>query len=579
MFRYVELFSGIGGFRTALDELGGQCVMASEIDSYAMKAYQALFGGAPELRGDVTEIDAEDVPDHDLLVGGFPCQSFSVAGHRRGFADTRGTLFFDIVRIASHKRPKLLLLENVKGLLNHDGGHTFDTMALVLNDIGYTIDFTVLNSKFYGVPQNRERVIIVASRDAPHENWEPVGTDVVAKTKRRIAELGVKTFNFDWPLNDCVTTRLRDVLETNVAANYYLSDEKTAVLLKQLGDRISQEPFIVHNVYGGFNESKPRIFEEEAPTIRTAAGGGHIPSVVEPYIIDDQGRTTRSLTPSDLAPSLRAQSHGNEPKLVEPFIIDPRQHIDARSGKGARVYWDTVPTINATEHKEPKLVAEIAVVNSYGTLIERQDDVSTAIDANYYKGLDNHGQRTHVLEQGCSLRTRAYCGQAQQLEVRTDGISNTVTSVTKDAMVLTPEAVPEWVPKPDDINLSLRGGGRNSFTAKHNHEYIAEEVRAVLTPDYVNKAQNGQRFKADGEPMFTLTTQDRHGVAMGAFQRYRIRKLTPLECWRLQSFTDEQHETVKNIGISDTQRYKMAGNAVTVNVIRAVGKQLKPLLE
>src|SRR5690606_35674820 len=121
----------------------------------------------------------------------FPCQAFSVAGQRKGFEDTRGTLFFEIARIASEKKPRLLLLENVKGLLSHDGGNTFEVMCRTLNEIGYAIDFRVLNSKYFGVPQNRERIFIVADRDAAHEPWnigkgnKGAGADVVTKAKRK----------------------------------------------------------------------------------------------------------------------------------------------------------------------------------------------------------------------------------------------------------------------------------------------------------------------------------------------------------------------------------------------------------
>lgn len=205
MFKYIELFAGIGGFRSALDSLGGKCVFASEIDSFATQSYKALYDGAPELHGDITKIDARDIPDHDVLVGGFPCQAFSVAGQRKGFDDTRGTLFFEIARIAKEKQSRLMLLENVKGLLSHDKGRTVEVMAQALNDIGYAIDFAVLNSKYYGVPQNRERIFIVAHRDVGHAEWDVKGTDVVAKAKKRIQALGIRTFNFDWPTDGKVT--------------------------------------------------------------------------------------------------------------------------------------------------------------------------------------------------------------------------------------------------------------------------------------------------------------------------------------------------------------------------------------
>src|SRR5690606_12170926 len=156
-FTYVSLFSGIGGFEQALNKLGGKCVFASEIDKFAAKAYATLYGDE-HLHGDITEIDTDDIPDHDLLVGGFPCQAFSVAGKRLGFEDTRGTLFFEMARLAKAKQPKVVLAENVKGLVGHDKGRTLNTIVQTLCDIGYTVDFNVLNSKYFGVPQNRERI-------------------------------------------------------------------------------------------------------------------------------------------------------------------------------------------------------------------------------------------------------------------------------------------------------------------------------------------------------------------------------------------------------------------------------------
>src|SRR5690625_2726931 len=242
-FNYVSLFSGIGGFEQALNRLGGTCVFASEIDKFAAQAYETLYGEAPA--GDITKIEAKDIPDHDLLVGGFPCQSFSVAGKREGFEDTRGTLFFDIARIAAEKKPKALLLENVKGLVNHDKGNTLDTMIQTLNDIGYVVDFDVLNSKYFGVPQNRERIFIVAIRkdlveSEPFNDEATTGNTIVPKGKRRIGAWA-KTLNFDFPEQMEVTTRLRDILESEVDEKYYLDEEKTAKLVAQLEGQ-TEEP-------------------------------------------------------------------------------------------------------------------------------------------------------------------------------------------------------------------------------------------------------------------------------------------------------------------------------------------------
>lgn len=188
--KYFSMFTGVGGFELGIqqayerlldnksetDELQTKqnissnnsdsiqrtatCVGFSEIDKYASQLLSIKW---PDITnyGDATKLNPEQLPDFDLLVGGFPCQSFSIAGKRRGFDDTRGTLFFDIARILAHKKPQHLLLENVKGLLSHDGGRTFQTIIGVLTDLGYFIEWQVLNSKNFGVPQNRERVFIV----------------------------------------------------------------------------------------------------------------------------------------------------------------------------------------------------------------------------------------------------------------------------------------------------------------------------------------------------------------------------------------------------------------------------------
>ena len=157
--KYLSLFSGIGGFELGIG-VSGQCIGYSEIDKYANQIYQRHFPDHKNY-GDITLIKASDLPDFDLLVAGFPCQAFSIAGKRRGFEDTRGTMFFEIARIIREKRPRFLLLENVKGLLSHNKGATFVTIIATLDELGYDIQWQVLNSKNHGVPQNRERVFII----------------------------------------------------------------------------------------------------------------------------------------------------------------------------------------------------------------------------------------------------------------------------------------------------------------------------------------------------------------------------------------------------------------------------------
>lgn len=160
---YLSTFSGIGGFELGILRAvpAAECVGYSEIDKYALQVYANHFPTHANY-GDIVAIDAPALPDFDLLVGGFPCQAFSVAGKRAGFLDeTRGTLFFDLARILAAKRPRHFVFENVKGLLSHDGGRTFDTIVTALDELGYDLQWQVLNSKDWGVPQNRERIYIV----------------------------------------------------------------------------------------------------------------------------------------------------------------------------------------------------------------------------------------------------------------------------------------------------------------------------------------------------------------------------------------------------------------------------------
>ena len=168
LIRYFDMFAGIGGFRAGLDRAGGfQCVGHCEIDKYADASYRAIhdIGKEEVYYPDATKIDPGGMPDFDLLCGGFPCQSYSMAGHRLGFADPRGALFFEIARLAEAKRPSYLLLENVPGLLSHDQGRTFAAILSTLGDLGYHVEWSVLNSAAHGVPQSRRRVFLICYLD------------------------------------------------------------------------------------------------------------------------------------------------------------------------------------------------------------------------------------------------------------------------------------------------------------------------------------------------------------------------------------------------------------------------------
>ncbi|MFE8695972.1 DNA cytosine methyltransferase [Cytobacillus sp. FJAT-53684] len=201
-FKFIDLFAGIGGMRTAFQNLGGKCVFSSEWDLYAQKTYYENYGEVPF--GDITEIDENSVPEHDVLVAGFPCQAFSIAGRRGGFEDTRGTLFFDVARIIRAKRPRAIFLENVKGLVNHDKGKTLEVILNTLrNDLGYYVpEPKIINAVNFGVPQNRERIFIVGFS----------------------LETGINEFNYPTPNpNDL---RFIDIREENpVSVKYYLSTQ------------------------------------------------------------------------------------------------------------------------------------------------------------------------------------------------------------------------------------------------------------------------------------------------------------------------------------------------------------------
>lgn len=455
---FIDLFSGIGGFRSALQMNGHECLAFAKIDKYAKQSYKAIYNTENEQEWhDVTRITDDDFRHFknkaDIIVGGFPCQAFSIAGKRKGFEDTRGTLFFEIARAIKEVQPSYVLLENVKGLFSHDGGRTFGTIIQTLDELGFITEWGLFNSKYWGVPQNRERVYILATRKDKFK--EPLLFDLVKQQTE-------------------VTTRLIDVLENDVDEKYYLSEEKTKKLT------------LDHD-----------LSDDIEPTINVL------------------GNTS-----------------------VTGYRAHDVHDVDGIS-----------PTIAARDYKGPKQVA----IKQIGNIVDNKETYG-----------------------GNPQRGRVY---------NSEGLSPALNC--------------------------MRGGGLEPKIAV-----------PVLTPDRINKRQNGRRFKEDGDPMFTLTSQDRHGIAIreATKQGYaiaeqgdsvnvsfptsttrrgrvgkqvaqtlqagevnqgvvmkdiRIRKLTPLECWRLQGFTDEQFYKAKDSGVSNSQLYKQAGNSVTVNVVDVIVKQLK----
>ena len=199
--KFIDLFCGIGGFRIAFEEaceeneIASECVFSSDIDKYAQDSYEENFGERPS--GDITQIDENSIPNHDILFAGFPCQPFSIIGQMKGMNDTRGTLFFDIARIINAKKPKAFILENVKQLVGHDKGKTLKVIIKSLTDLGYHVQYSVLNALDYGLPQKRERIVIIGHQ-------EPIMFTFPSPTK---------------PYKD-----LKQILEKKVAKKYYASE-------------------------------------------------------------------------------------------------------------------------------------------------------------------------------------------------------------------------------------------------------------------------------------------------------------------------------------------------------------------
>jgi len=274
-YRFIDLFAGIGGIRTGFEEAfkeRASFVFASELDKYAQKTYASNYGDLPS--GDITTIEAKEIPPHDIILAGFPCQAFSVAGLRKGFEDTRGTLFFDVARIAKYHKPKVIFLENVKGFRNHDKGNTFRVVKETLEELGYKVYAEVLNAKHFGVPQNRERIYIVGFLDH----------DV--------------NFEFPKPLNKSV--KLGDILDKEVDAKYTISDKLWAG---------HQRRKLEHKKKGnGFGYS---MFTEESEYTSTISARYYKDG--SEILIEQKAKNPRKLTPREAG---RLQGFPDDFKIV-----------------------------------------------------------------------------------------------------------------------------------------------------------------------------------------------------------------------------------------------------------------------
>jgi len=266
-YNAIDLFAGIGGIRIGFENAFNKSIsfkMSSEIDKNAQITYQKNFNDTPH--GDITKIKEEDIPPHDILLAGFPCQAFSVAGYRKGFEDTRGTLFFDVARIARFHKPSILFLENVKGFVGHDNGNTFKTVIKTLEDLGYHIAHKVLNTMEYSnIPQNRERIYIVAFQD------------------KSVFE------NFEFPQKVKLENSINDCLEKKIKKKFYYNDKP---LYEKIKDDITNKKSIYQWRRQYVRENKSSV----CPTLTANMGtGGHN----VPIVRDEIG--IRKITPRECA--------------------------------------------------------------------------------------------------------------------------------------------------------------------------------------------------------------------------------------------------------------------------------------
>ena len=298
--KFLDLFAGIGGFRLGMEAAGHECVGFCEIDKFARESYKAIHDTKGEIElHDITAVSDDTVRGIgrvDVICGGFPCQAFSIAGKRKGFEDTRGTLFFEIARFASILRPRFLFLENVKGLLNHDGGDTFETIIATLDELGYDVEWQVLNSKNFGVPQNRERVFIIGHlRGECTRGVFPFRGESQSISSQSVVKIG-------------------NVNPSGSGMNgeVYQADGLAPTLTTNKGEGIK----IAGNIPGNHDQNS-RVYEINglAPTLSTMQGGGQEPKIIQRGHGYNQGGEHEN------APTLTSNSYHENNHLSNGFRI------------------------------------------------------------------------------------------------------------------------------------------------------------------------------------------------------------------------------------------------------------------
>ena len=310
-YKFIDLFAGLGGFRIALESLGAKCVYSNEWDSQAQKVYFNNFDEIPE--GDITKVDENSIPDHDILCAGFPCQPFSISGKQKGFEDSRGTLFFDVARIVKSKRPKIVFMENVKNFASHDNGNTLEVVKATMEELGYSFNQKVLNAIDFGIPQKRERIYMVCFRN----------------------DLNVSEFTFPKPIE--LTKHVEDFLieDENIVGKLYINRPDT--YFNGVEDNVySNKPIRLGIVNkGGQGE---RIYSTKGIAITLSAYGGGVFAKTGGYLINGK---TRKLHPRECA---RIMGYPDTYKISESdnqaykqfgnsVVIDVLQYIGIEIGK------------------------------------------------------------------------------------------------------------------------------------------------------------------------------------------------------------------------------------------------------
>ncbi|MCW1010958.1 DNA cytosine methyltransferase [Streptococcus anginosus] len=358
--KFLDLFAGIGGFRLGMESAGHECVGFCEIDKFARKSYKAIHNMEGEIElHDITRVSNESVRrigSVDVICGGFPCQAFSIAGNRRGFEDTRGTLFFEIARFASILRPKYLFLENVKGLLNHDGGATFETILGALDELGYNVEWQVLNSKDFGVPQNRERVFIIGhlrgectrgvfplGGEGQKFDSEQLEIDIVGNTKNpNSTALGTSSVVYG-SKGLIGTLCARDYKEPKQIAIPVLTPERPEK--RQNGRRFKDdgEPMftltsqdrhgiVVAGKLPGNHDQNSRVYNPRglAPTLSTMQGGGKEPKIIQ------KARGFNKGAQHSIAPTLSSNSwqENNLVKVVDFYNKITKDEVGTLTSSG-----------------------------------------------------------------------------------------------------------------------------------------------------------------------------------------------------------------------------------------------------